>query len=65
MTQLLQHPSTVALLHQQRSRELVRDAEKSRLTASLRAPGRVQRFFFKRHEGNTTWVDSVPVQRTA
>jgi len=65
MTQLLQHPSTVALLHQQRSRELVRDAEQSRLAASLRAPASARRFFSKRREGNATWIDSLPGQHPA
>jgi hypothetical protein len=62
----LMHPALADLLHKQRHTELVREASRFRLVASLKrkptAPAAVR---VTRREGKVTWIDTVQVNRPA
>jgi hypothetical protein len=63
--QPLLHPALAAQLHQQRHKELEREALAYRMTREPAQPNRIERFVVRRREGKVTWIDTVFVHRSA
>jgi len=62
----LMHPALADMLHKQRHTELVREAARFRLVASLkRKPAPPSAVRVTRREGKVTWIETVHVNRPA